>query len=279
MAAIGNGMAAYGGIIPYTATFLVFVTYSFPAVRLSALANHQQLYIMTHDSIGLGEDGPTHQPVESLALCRSLPNCLVLRPADGNEVSGAYAAALLHRHGPSVLALTRQACPHQAGSSIAAVQQGAYTLATIGAAGKPNLILLASGSEVALARAAAQLLVAAGGNAPASIRLVSAPCLELFDQQPMAYRREVLTPSVPVVSVEALSVYGWARYAHIQLGMRSFGASAPGPALMDRFGFTPAKVAASVTLALGQHAADCATTGLPATFGLLPVHTDRAAKL
>jgi transketolase len=127
MASICNGMAAYGGFVPYSATFLVFVCYNYPAVRLSALVGHQQLYIMTHDSIGLGEDGPTHQPIESLAICRALPNCLVFRPADGNEVSGAYAAAIEHRHGPSVLALTRQAVPHLAGTTAAAVERGMYS--------------------------------------------------------------------------------------------------------------------------------------------------------
>ena len=160
MAAICNGLSAYGGFIPFGATFFNFISYALGAVRLSALSKHQVLYIMTHDSIGLGEDGPTHQPIETLASIRALPNMLCLRPADGNEVSGAYLQALLHKDRPTVLILTRQNLPHLAGSSIEAVAKGGYVLQD--SDGKADIILAATGSEVSLAVETAKLLAAKG---------------------------------------------------------------------------------------------------------------------
>lgn len=269
MAAIGNGMAAYGALIPYTATFLVFITYAFPAVRLSALSGLRQIYIMTHDSIGLGEDGPTHQPIEALAMCRATPNILVLRPADGNEVSGSYAVAMENAHGPSVLALTRQAVPHLAGSSAAGVAKGAYVMAEIGN-GNVELVYVASGSEVSLAIKAAELYSAANGGK--KIRIVSMPSQELFERQPADYRRSVIPVGVPTISLEALTVYGWSSFAHYNLGMRTFGISAPGPVVYDYFGFTPEKISASTTAYLQHHAAESAAMQAPATFPALPIH-------
>lgn len=260
MAAIGNGLAAYGCIIPYTSTFLNFIEYAYGAVRLSALSGHQQIYVMTHDSIGLGEDGPTHQPIEALAMCRATPNLIVLRPADGNETSGAYAVALQAKHTPSVIALTRQNVPHLPGTSVEAVAKGAYVLKEA-EGGKPDVILVATGSEVALALEAAKKLTGK------KVRVVSMPSTTLFDQQPVDYRRKILVPGVPVVSIEALSTLGWERYSHFQIGMTTFGASAPIKALFDYFGFTPDKVAARVKAFLEQ-----APKLSSAPYGPLPTH-------
>lgn len=237
MAAVCNGMVAYGGIIPYCATFLNFISYGLGAVRLSALSRFQVLYVMTHDSIGLGEDGPTHQPVETLASLRSMPNMLVFRPADGNEVSGAYAAALLHRTGPSVLALSRQNCPNLATSSIANVALGAYTVFETAAGEKPELVIISTGSEVGIAIEGAKKI-------PVKVRVVSMPCTELFEAQSDEYKRSILPDGVPVLSVEAACSYGWSRYSHAHLGVEEFGRSAPFEKVYAYFGITPDGVAA-----------------------------------
>jgi len=245
MAAIGNGMYAYGGFIPYTATFLNFIEYAFPAVRLAALSNFKQLFIMTHDSIGLGEDGPTHQPVEALQLCRATPNVLVLRPADGAETVGAYAAAL-HWNGPSVLALSRQNVKAQERSSAEAVLKGAYVLVEEDKSKPLQLIVIASGTEVTSVVDALQSDALKALN----VRVVSMPSSTLFDQQTVAYRREVLPIGVPTVSVEASAVFGFEKYAHASVGMTTFGASGPLEKVLDKFHMSsrtlPAKLAERV---------------------------------
>lgn len=233
MAALCNGLAAYGCVIPFASTFLNFVGYALGAIRLSALSHFQVLYIMTHDSIGLGEDGPTHQPIEMLASLRSMPNMVVLRPADGNETSGAYKVAIERTHAPSVLALSRQNCDNLAGSSIAAVAFGAYVLQDA-EGGAPKVIIIATGSEVQIAVKAAAEIKSKG----LAVRVVSCPSWELFDHQPVAYRASVLPAGVPVLSIEAASVFAWEKYSHAQIGMRSFGASGPGPAVYSHFGLT-----------------------------------------
>jgi transketolase len=236
MAALCNGIAAHGGLIPFASTFLNFVGYALGAIRLSALSHFRVLYIMTHDSIGLGEDGPTHQPVETLASLRAMPNMLVLRPADGNEVSGAYRVALEHMHTPSTIALSRQNCANLAGSSAAKVALGAYVLAD---ADDAKVIIAATGSEVQLVVKAAAALKAEG----IAVRVVSFPSWELFERQSLEYKESVLTPGLPVLSVEAASITGWQKYSHGQVGMTTFGMSAPAGQVFEALGFTVANIA------------------------------------
>eukprot|EP00466_Bigelowiella_natans_P006958 jgi/Bigna1/86430/estExt_fgenesh1_pg.C_100228 len=238
MGAIGNGLHAYGGIIPFTATFLTFIEYMFPAVRLAALSaesflisGHKHIYIMTHDSLGIGEDGPTHQPIEQVNMVRMTPNVLMFRPADGNETSGAYKIAMEQQHTPSVFALSRQLD----GSSIENVAKGAYTLRE---QKDPDAILIATGSEVSTCLEAAKLL----GN----IGVVSMPCAKLFDEQSLEYRRQVLPFKVPIIAVEAAAASGWYKYAHHTIVMRTFGVSGKGSDCMEYFGFVPEKIAVSV---------------------------------
>ncbi|ORX99058.1 transketolase [Basidiobolus meristosporus CBS 931.73] len=236
MAAICNGIAAYGGFIPFCSTFLNFISYALGASRLSALSHLRVIYVMTHDSIGLGEDGPTHQPIETLASLRATPNTLVFRPADGNEVSGAYLAAIQNKHRPSVLALSRQNLPHLEGSSIENTLKGAYVLSDVP---EPEIVLVATGSEVSICVEAAKELAASGVKA----RIVSMPSMELFDQQELAYKESVFPRNVPVLSVEAMTTFGWGKYAHASIGMTTFGASAPAGQLYERFGITSAAIA------------------------------------
>ncbi|KAJ2716982.1 Transketolase [Coemansia spiralis] len=242
MAAICNGMAAYGAVVPFASTFLNFISYAAGASRLSALSRLRVLYIMTHDSIGLGEDGPTHQPIETMAMLRATPNYLNFRPADGNEVSGAYLAALQHADRPSVLSLTRQNLPQLEGSSVEQTLKGGYELALYGSDQRArDLIIVGTGSETSLAVDTAKLLNAEHGLV---VKVVSMPCLELFAAQPNEYRKQVLTPGVPAISVEALTTFGWHKYVHLPIGIDSFGASAPYQQLYEKFGLTPAAVAA-----------------------------------
>ncbi len=240
MGSITNGMALHGGIIPYAATFLVFSDYMRPALRLSALSHLGSIWVFTHDSIGLGEDGPTHQPIEHLAALRAIPNLVVLRPADANEVSEAWRIAIDRRTAPTVLALTRQALPvfdrtHVAPA--AGLARGAYVLADLGA-GKPQVILMASGSEVALVLEAGARLAEAG----IASRVVSFPSWELFSAQGKDYRNSVLPPQLKArVAVEAGVAQGWERWVGESgeiLAMARFGASAPAKILFDKFGFT-----------------------------------------
>ncbi|ORY05859.1 transketolase [Basidiobolus meristosporus CBS 931.73] len=236
MAAICNGIASYGGLIPFCSTFLNFISYALGASRLSSLSHLRVIYVMTHDSIGLGEDGPTHQPVETLTTLRATPNTLVFRPADGNEVSGAYLAAIQNNLRPSVLALSRQNLPQLAGSSIENTLKGAYVLSDVA---NPAIVLVATGSEVSACVEAAKEL--AKNNIQA--RVVSMPSMELFDEQEQSYKESVFPRGVPVLSVEALSTFGWSKYAHASIGMTTFGASAPANQLYEKFGMTPPAIA------------------------------------
>jgi len=237
MAAVLNGMHAYGcGIIPFGGAFLNFIGYALGSVRLSCISKHQVVYVMTHDSIGVGEDGPTHQPIETYAVLRSHPNLNVIRPADGNEVSAAYLQALTSKTTPSVLCLTRQNLPQLEGSSIEKALKGGYILHD-----EPNakLIFVATGSEVSLCVDAAKLLKEEG----IPTRVVSLPCMSVFDAQDEAYRNEVLPKGVPILSVEAASTFGWAKYAHKSIGIDTFGLSAPAAKIFEHFGLVPNKVA------------------------------------
>lgn len=244
MAAICNGISLYGGLMPFCATFLVFSDYLKPAVRLSALMKQRVLYIMTHDSIGVGEDGPTHQPIEQLDMFRAEPNTYVFRPADGRETAAAYLSAL-RLAAPSVIALSRQNLPQLDGSGKSAMK-GGYVIGHEYAEKNLDAILIASGSEVETALEAKKLLEAEGKN----VRVVSMPCMELFFEQDEAYRETVLPKAVRSrVAVEALG--GMSMYKLVGLdgeivSMEGFGASAPGDVLFKHFGFTAANVAAKV---------------------------------
>ncbi|KAK6092190.1 Transketolase [Batrachochytrium dendrobatidis] len=235
MAAICNGMNAYGGIIPFGATFFNFISYALGAVRLSALSKHQVIYIMTHDSIGLGEDGPTHQPIETLASLRALPNLITLRPADGNETSGAYVAALENRHRPSVLIFTRQNLPQLEGSTVEKTLKGAYVLSE---SANAKITLVGTGSEVSLAVDTAAMLAKEGIQA----RVVSMPSWELFEDQSHEYRASVFLDNIPTLSMEAMTTLGWSKYAHASCGIDTFGASAPYLLLYKKFGLVPEAV-------------------------------------
>ncbi|KAK9761915.1 Transketolase [Basidiobolus ranarum] len=236
MAAICNGITAYGGFIPFCSTFLNFISYALGATRLAALSHLRVIYVMTHDSIGLGEDGPTHQPIETLTSLRATPNTLVFRPADGNEVSGAYLAAIENKQRPSVLALSRQNLPHLAGSSIEKTLKGAYVLNEVA---NPEVVLVATGSEVSICVEASEELAKSNIKA----RIVSMPSMELFDEQEQSYKESVFPRGVPVISVEAMSTFGWTKYAHVSIGMTTFGASAPADQLYEKFGITPSAIA------------------------------------
>jgi len=243
MAAILNGIAYHNsGLVPYGGTFLVFAGYMIGAMRLSALSELGVIYVLTHDSIGLGEDGPTHQPIETLANLRAIPNLLVIRPGDGNETSGAYQVAVTNRKRPTVLALSRQAVANQANSSAAAVAKGGYILED--SQGTPEIILIGSGTELDLCVKAAASLRAEGRQ----VRVVSMPCVELFEEQDAAYRESVLPATVRRrVVVEASSSFGWHKYTGFDgavVSIDRFGASAPGPLCMEKFGFTVDNVVA-----------------------------------
>ena len=239
MGAALNGMAVFGGVIPYGGTFLVFSDYNRPAIRVAALSHIPSIFVFTHDSIGLGEDGPTHQPVEHLAALRTIPNLTVIRPADANEVAAAWKVAIENKHGPTVLALTRQNVPTFGPFSEPTVERGAYVLKDFGA--EPKLILMASGSEVGLIYAAAEKLAAEG----IAVRVVSFPSWELFEKQDQAYRESVLPKSIQVrLAVEAGVRQGWERYASAFICMDSYGASAPAKTLFEKFGFTVENVVA-----------------------------------
>lgn len=249
MGAICNGMATHGGLIPYCSTFLTFTDYMRGAIRLSNLARAGVIYIMTHDSIALGEDGPTHQPVEHFASLRAIPDIVVLRPADGNETSGAYKIALENRRGPTLIGLSRQGLPNLAGSSIAGTAKGAYILSD--SEGTPELILIGTGSETQLCVKAAEQLRSQGKQ----VRVVSMPSWELFDQQDQSYRESILPKGVTKrISVEAGSTFGWCRYVGdqgITIGVDRFGASAPGNLCLEKLGFTVDNVVAHAQKLLG----------------------------
>jgi transketolase len=219
MGAIMNGLAAYGTVIPTSGTFLNFVSYAAGAVRLSALSQVRVIWVATHDSIGLGEDGPTHQPIETLAHFRALPNCMVWRPADGNETSAAYYVALTSKHTPSILALSRQNLPQLENSTIEHAIKGGYV---VHEAANANITLVSTGSEVGICVDAVKYLKE---NHNLTARVVSLPCFEVFDAQSKEYRLSVLPDGIPSLSVEVMSTMGWERYTHEQFGLNRFGAS------------------------------------------------------
>ena len=246
MAAIVNGIALHGGFINYGATFLIFMEYARNAVRMAALMRQQSIFVFTHDSIGLGEDGPTHQPVEQLTALRSTPNMHTWRPCDTVESAVAWKSAIERKDGPTSLVFSRQGLPHQARSAeqVAAIARGAYVLRDTD--GAPEAILIATGSEVHLVVAAAEQLKAAGVQA----RVVSMPCAELFEAQDAAYRELVLPSDVLArVAVEAAHSDWWFKYVGLDgrvVGMTSFGESAPAGELFKEFGFTVDNIAAAV---------------------------------
>ncbi|MDO8606632.1 MAG: transketolase [Phaeospirillum sp.] len=242
MAAVMNGLALHGGFIPYGGTFLIFANYLWPALRMSAMMDQRVIYVLTHDSIGLGEDGPTHQPIETVAALRATPNVLVFRPCDPVETMEAYEAALENSTGPSVMALSRQNLPtlrteHTDENRTA---RGAYVMSE--AKGKRQVTILATGSEVSLAMDAQKLLADKGIGAA----VVSMPCWELFERQPKEYRASVLGEGTVRVAVEALGTFGWERWVGENgaiIGMSGFGASAPAEKLYEHFGITAGAVA------------------------------------
>jgi transketolase len=252
MAAAMNGMALHGGIIPYGGTFLIFTDYARPAIRLSALQQVRVVYVMTHDSIGLGEDGPTHQPVEQLMSLRAIPNLEVYRPADVVETAECWELALRNARGPSVLALSRQNLPQlrtePAADNLCGF--GAYRLRS--ASADRRVVLIATGSEVEVALAVAGALEARGIGAD----VVSMPCWELFDAQDEGYRRDIIPDGPLLVAIEAGATLGWERYigrGGLAVGLDRFGASAPAEDLFKRFGFTAEAIVPKVLDALNTN--------------------------
>ena len=244
MGGISNGIAYHAGFLPYCATFLTFSDYMRGSVRLAALSGLHVIYVWTHDSVGLGEDGPTHQPVEHYAALRAIPNLYFVRPGDANETVAAWALAVERTDGPVALALTRQKLPTLAGTDRLAregVARGGYILREA-SGGTPQLITIGTGSELQLAVAAAEALEAEG----IPTRVVSLPCWERFDLQDEAYRDAVLPPSVRKrVSVEIGVTLGWERWAGDEgaiIGLDHFGASAPAGTIFEKFGFTAQRV-------------------------------------
>jgi len=237
MAAILNGIAYHdSGLIPYGGTFLVFADYMRGSMRLSALSELGVIYVLTHDSIGVGEDGPTHQPIETIPSLRAMPNMMVFRPGDGNETSGAYKVAIKNRKRPSSLCLSRQGMPNQKNSSVDKVALGGYILEDCDSS--PELILIGTGTELDLCVQAAKKLTSEGKK----VRVVSMPCVELFEEQSDSYKEEVLPSTIRKrLIVEAAESFGWHKYIGLDgdsVTMNSFGASAPGGLCMEKFGFT-----------------------------------------
>lgn len=246
MGAIAVGMALHGGMIPYTATFLTFADYMRPPMRLAALMGLRVIFVFTHDSIGVGEDGPTHQPVEQIMNLRQIPNMTVLRPADANETLEAWRLALTNTEGPTALVFSRQNLPvldRSACAPSSGVRRGGYVLWE--SSTNPELILMATGSEVAITLSAARTLAEEGVR----VRVISLPSWEMFDRQPRAYRDSVMPPNVAArLAVEAGIKLGWEHYTGLAgkiVGMDTFGASAPGPVLYEKFGFTSAHIIAA----------------------------------
>ena len=250
MGSIANGMALHGGALPVVGTFLVFLDYMRPAVRLAALSGCKVIFVWSHDSVGVGEDGPTHQPIEHLATLRAMPELRVIRPADATETVGAWRAAL-GGDGPTAMILTRQSVPVLEGTTPDAVLRGGYVVADT--AGPPEVTLVGTGSEVSLCVAAAELLQQRGVAA----RVVSLPSWELFAEQSADYRAHVIPPGVPSLAVEAAATMGWERWVDDAVGIDRFGASAPGSVVMERLGLSAESVA--------QRAV--ALTGAPADHG------------
>ncbi len=232
MGAALNGLNLFGGLIAYGGTFLIFSDYMKPAIRIAAISQAPSIFIFTHDSVGLGEDGPTHEPIEQLAGLRAIPHLTVIRPADANEVAQAWKVAISRRNEPTALALTRQNVPTLEGTANGMLSKGAYVLKDFGT---PEIILMASGSEVSLIFEAAQKLAAEGHG----VRVVSFPSWDLFEGQDEAYKEAVLPKNITVrLAVEAAATLGWDRYAKAILGIDHFGASAPYKIIFEKFGFT-----------------------------------------
>lgn len=253
MGSILNGMSLHGGFIPYGATFLVFSDYMRPAIRLAALTNLNIIYVFTHDSIGLGEDGPTHQPIEQLAALRAIPNLTVIRPCDANETAEAWRFAVQNKRGPIALILTRQNTPtldRNVFTPAAGLHRGAYILSDAKTA-KPEAILIASGSEVHITLQAADTLREKG----ISVRVISMPSWELFDRQPESYHRQVLPPEAGIrIAIEAGSPQGWHKYVGSRgdvIGLDHFGASAPYQTLYNKFGITADRVVEKALALIG----------------------------
>ncbi len=256
MGAILNGMAAHGGPLPFGATFLIFSDYMRPPMRLAALMGLHVIYVFTHDSIALGEDGPTHEPVEQLLGLRSIPNMLVIRPADANETATAWRIAIEHKSGPVALALTRQNLPildlKKYPQLPLGVLSGGYVLAHATGNTPPDITLIATGSEVQLALAAREKLETQGVRA----RVVSLPCWNLFDAQPVEYKEAVLPPNVPMLAIEAGVSLGWRSYVGPSIaviGVDRFGASAPGEVVMREYGFSVEHVIQQALAVIKQH--------------------------
>jgi transketolase len=246
MSHIMNGMALHGGLLPFGGTFLMFSEYARNALRMSALMKQRVIYVFTHDSIGLGEDGPTHQPVEQTATLRYIPNMEVWRPCDTVESVVSWVAAVERKDGPSSLIFSRQNLAFQKrdAAQIANIRKGAYILAEA-AGGKPQAVIIATGSEVDLAMKSQAILAAEGIN----VRVVSMPSTNVFDKQDQAYKDSVLPKGIKRVSVEAGVTGGWYKYVGLDgvvIGMDTFGESAPAPELFKHFGFTTEKVVAAV---------------------------------
>jgi transketolase len=246
MSAILNGIVCHGGFIPYGGTFLTFSDYARSAVRMAALMRLRVIFVYTHDSIGLGEDGPTHQPIEHIASLRLIPHMDLWRPCDAVETAAAWGAAILNREGPTCLVFTRQSVVHQArdAAQLAAIKRGGYVL--IDSAGPPEVIVIATGSEVGIAAEAVRTVAATGKK----IRLVSMPSSNTFDAQDEAYKHSVLPPSVTRrVAVEAGVTAPWRQYVGLQgeiVGIDHYGASAPAKELFKAYGFTPERVVAAI---------------------------------
>jgi transketolase len=251
MSAIMNGVTAHGGFIPYGGTFLTFSDYARNAVRMAALMHLRVVYVYTHDSIGLGEDGPTHQPIEHIASLRLIPHTDVWRPCDGVETAAAWGAALANRDGPTCLILSRQALVHETRdpAQVAAIKRGGYVL--IDSEGPPEVIVIATGSEVGIAAEAVRGVAAKGRK----VRLVSMPSTNTFERQDEAYKNSVLPPSVRKrVAVEAGATEPWWKYVGLEgqvVGIDHFGASGPAKELFKAFGFTPEHVVAAIDKVLG----------------------------
>jgi transketolase len=252
MGAVLNGIALHRGFICYGGTFLIFSDYMRPSIRLAALTHLKPIYVFTHDSIGLGEDGPTHQPIEQLAALRAIPNMTVIRPSDAGEVVEAWRAAIVHERGPVALVLTRQkvsVLDRTKYAPAAGLHRGGYVLADA-PGGKPDVVLMGTGSEVELVLAAYEHLTADGRR----LRAVSMPCLEYFAKQPQSYRDSVLPPGVPRVAVEAAAPQSWYRWVGDRgavVGLERFGASAPYQRLYQELGPTVETVIARAKELLG----------------------------
>jgi len=252
MAAVMNGVALHGGLIPYGGTFLTFADYSRNAIRMAALMKRRVIHVFTHDSIGLGEDGPTHQSVEHAASLRLIPGLDVWRPADTVETTVAWAAALGNRSWPSAILLSRQNLPYLPKATLDQISQGAYVLAEPGEVGlkrAAQAVIIGTGSEVQLALHAQQLLAAEG----IAVRVVSMPSTTVFDRQSVAYKSQVLPARLPRITVEAGVTGGWWKYGCAAvIGIDTYGESAPAPALFKHFGFTAQNVADTVRKVLGR---------------------------